>query len=252
MMEQNLDNTQQSLVNKEMLVDFGKIFRIIKKRIVPMVLCVLIFTATFFVGAKFLVPKKYTSTEVLYITTKTQAGSVYEGYNGLAYTLNATDTFVEMLKTNNFFDLIASYVEEKTGEYTLTKDISKMVSYSVEEDIALINVSVTDEDPKRAYIVAKGVAKIAPTVIDGLRSSAELKVVNKPTKPYAPSSPNLKKYVVLGFMFGMLLCVVYIIYKYFTDNIIRKEDEIESLYDMPVIAYIPEYSVGDFGPYKIW
>lgn len=110
-----------------------------------------------------------------------------------------------------------------------------------DEKTEIFTASVTSDSPEDSKIIADAVGKIAPDAISRLKSKATLKIVDYAQLPTTPSAPNVKKYVILTFLGGLIISFAISFIKEFLDKKMRYSEDMISVGDIPILAAIPKF-----------
>ena len=81
-----------------------------------------------------------------------------------------------------------------------------MMDVSAVEDTSIINVRITSASLKRAEQMANLIAEHAPGPMAEYIEGSSVRILNYAKVPAAPSSPNVRQNVTVGFLTGLLLC----------------------------------------------
>ena len=119
------------------------------------------------------------------------------------------------------------------------KEIRSYVSVSTIEDSIAFEVSVKTTDPKLSMDIANTIAEVAPEKIVQIVKVGGVEIIDKAKLPTAPSSPNLKLNILIGFVIGFALAFAGFLLKEMFDTTIRNENDIEKEFDFPVLGSIP-------------
>ena len=117
---------------------------------------------------------------------------------------------------------------------------SGMVSTSIKDETELISVYVVNKDPKLAYDLANAIAETAPKYIADIVDGSSMKIVDYPVYNETSYNPPHKKYLVLGFLVGFAGVAAIFAIRYFKDDTIKDESELESYFSLPVLGVVPD------------
>lgn len=180
----------------------------------------------------FLMTPKYESTSALYVLSKstsiTSLADIQMGTN-LAndYIVVATGRPVLEQVIENL-DLPESYAALKNN-----------VAINNPSDSRILQITVTDTDPKRAKTIADEIAKVLSAFI------AEKMDQDPPTTiqyGYADGnavSPNKAKNTVLGFLLGAVAAMAVVIVGYLLNDTIMTAEDVERKLGLEVLGSIP-------------
>ncbi|MBQ8057254.1 MAG: hypothetical protein IJ275_02835 [Ruminococcus sp.] len=118
------------------------------------------------------------------------------------------------------------------------------VAITAIEDSYFLEIRVTSLDPITAANVANQVAEEAPTVFAKYFGEAgKVDTVDEASIPSNPSSPNVKQYVMIGFLGGLVLALAVSFLIEIVDTTVKPEDDLYELYEIPVFAEIVDFEV---------
>lgn len=154
----------------------------------------------------------------------------------LAAAQQLTKTLSYIIRSNTI--LSASL---KSIDSDLTYDqLSKMVSTEIKDETELISVFVVNESPQTAYELANAIAKTAPAYMAEIVEGSSMKIVDYPVYSERRYQPSYLKYAILGFLFGAFVVAVILIIRYFKDDSVKSEGELENKFSIPVLGVIPD------------
>lgn len=214
------------------------------------ILALMLFSAVIMaVRIEFFVSDKYTADGVLYIYSQNlediqaAAASQNEGGESEPNSTSVTGaaindartmstTYMETLKLRSFLTEVS---EEIGGAYSW-EQIKKMMQVSSVNETEYIMVSVTADDPKMAYKIAKCVCEKAQGKFSEIFKGGEAIIVDKVIYPqYADSKGGLQKVCVSLVLGGALGALIIILINFF-DRRIRKSEEISSEYNISILG----------------
>ena len=118
------------------------------------------------------------------------------------------------------------------------------VTISAIEDSYFLEIRVTSLDPVTAANVANQVAEEAPKVFAKYFGEAgKVDTVDEASIPSNPSSPNVKQYVMMGFLGGLVLALGVSFLIEIVDTTVKPEDDLYEMYKIPVFAEIIDFEV---------
>jgi capsular exopolysaccharide synthesis family protein len=145
--------------------------------------------------------------------------------------------------------LVAERVLGVTGMDISADALLKSVSVSIPLDTSEISVVVESTDPASAQrladewvtALAAQVSEIENAAGGDAAASSAVRVVplGKAVLPAEPISPNLRLALLVGALGGLVLGLLYALVRNHLDRRIRKAEEIEAGYGVPVIGTLP-------------
>lgn len=118
------------------------------------------------------------------------------------------------------------------------------VSINAIEDSYFLEIVVTSLDPVSAANVANQVANEAPNVFAKYFGEAgKVDTVDEASIPSSPSSPDVEKYVMMGFLGGLILSLAVAFLIEIVDTTVKADDDLYEMYNIPVFAEIIDFEV---------
>jgi polysaccharide biosynthesis transport protein len=227
-------------------VELKDYIRVIRKRwqiIVAVMLVVLAGAAL----ATALSPKTYEADTRLFVSTS-GSGDSSALLSGSNFTQQRVKSYADVITTPQVLDPVITSLKLNTTAAILGDQITATVPL----DTVLIEVAVTNPDPRVAAQVADAVGKqFTRTVGDlesvtkGQSSPVKVTVVSAPTVPITPISPKPTRNLALGVVLGLLLGLGLALLRDLLDTTIKNEKDCQDVTDATVIggiAFDPEAS----------
>lgn len=209
----------------------------LKNHIVLIILVVALFTGLSWGINKFLIIPKYDSTVKFYIEASTvENDNPSAGLQAVNLAQRIANTYVELMKTNAFCDLLV----EETGRDLTIKELREMIKYKSLQDTEILEASVRTSDPDLSLEIANTIAKVAPDAMNEIKSNATLTVIDQPRRAKVQSTPNVMRNTVLGFILGLFVgsVLAFLIDRF---NIkIKTEEDITKNFNITVIGVVPK------------
>lgn len=220
-----------------MEISLKDVFAIIKKHCIFILVTASVLALCSFFVTKFFIPKEYTSQVKLYVETNTEDTNSYNALNSVNYAKSLVPTYIQMLQTNNFFEDVSSELDEKYS----SNELYKKITFKSIEDTEVFTAVVVDKSPTEAKLIADAVSVVAPRVITEINDKSNLKIVDSAYVPSSPSSPDTTKNVILAFFAGLIISLVIVFVREFTDIKIKYNDEMTDVLGVPVLAAVPDF-----------
>lgn len=222
---------------REIEIDLGKIFHMMKKRVIYIILATLITGVLSGCITEFLIQPKYSASCTMYVYSNTDrvSSSASIGQSELSASQQLVNTYIEVLKSNYVLeDVISALNLDMT-----TKQLRSMLSFSQINETEIFKVTVTSTNAAQSADIANAIAKTAPDAIVKKIKAGGVSVLDYAKVPSAPSSPNLKKNILIGAIAGFAVSFIgFFVYELF-DTTITTERDLERAFDIPVIGSIP-------------
>lgn len=182
--------------------------------------------------SKFILVPEYTSTSELYVLSKsTSITSLADIQMGT----NLTNDYIVVVKGRPVLEQVITNLglDETYGS------LKEKVAINNPSNSRILDITVTDQDPKRAKLIADEIAKVGSAFI------AEKMVQEPPTiiqygyVNQNPVSPNVLTNTVLGAAVGAFLAMAIIIITYLMNDTIMTADDIERKLGLNVLGTLP-------------
>ncbi|WP_082104326.1 polysaccharide biosynthesis tyrosine autokinase [Demequina soli] len=189
-------------------------------------------------------PSVYTATGSAIITTgpSEDLGSALVGDN---YAKSRVKSYLDIAKSRK----VAEYAIEGLGIDASPDALVASVTVSNPLDTAVLRVSANGSSPDEARdLVEAWIAGMTTAVADienegstdlSTPSVVGLQTLDSAVLPGAPSSPNVKLDVALGLLVGLALGIGYALIKSTLDRRLRKPEDVEREFDLPVLGALP-------------
>ena len=202
---------------------------------------VLVVSILFGIGA--FVNNKYFTDPVYSTSVKFYASGLE---SNVAIKESVASQYVEFLNVNEFYEMVAADLLEESGRDISPKSISKYLSFSsVVESTTSFFITVKASDPNLSFDIARSVAKCAPKQVESFADAGILEVIGNPVLPTSPSSPGALRSSLAGLLLGFVLSCALDVLKEVLDNRIKSPDEITSLFGIPVLGIVPDFSAAE-------
>lgn len=226
-----------------------ELWRIIQANIIWLILAVVLFIFFGWIYTFHVVTPMYKSSVDIFIHIEhdpEQSG-----------TDSAKTTTVKQVASNvreciKFRDIISTVLEEKGDEIGVSYDwqvVARRISTSTIGDATVVKVTYEDADPVVAQKMVTALAEELTRRLnlekehpDSLKfATEETKLQNVPdiNPNQRPSSPNKPLNLIISFLLGIIVGVVFVILKEQFSNIFQSEKDVENTLKLPVIAMVP-------------
>lgn len=199
-------------------------------------------------------------------------GAASYGYTVLAIAPTYRSTFTAYVNNNSQTvrtdtsltnaDLIASQQLVKTYSHIITsktillasanaigldmsyEELLGMIVITQDEGTEIIRVSVIATSKDLAYKLNQAIAKTAPVYVEQIVEGSSMRIVDESDYPKRKFGPNTTRRTMLGIGAGILLAMFFVMLRYFTDDTVKSEKEVEEHFPYPVVGIIPDIESG--------
>lgn len=241
-MNESANNNIQSDVVE---IDLKRIVETLMARIKLVILIVFVCGASAFLISKFVAEPVYSTRITMYINNNRNSVSETINSNDISAAAMLATTYVEMIKSNSVLNEVAQRLQEEYEVEYDYKEIMAMISASAVNETQILEVRVSNTNPQHAKLIADEIANIAPEKITDFVEGSSIKIIDYATLPLAPSSPNVALNTIVGLFLGCILSLVVVMILEPMDTRIKSEEDLEKLFNIPIIGIIPEIEVSE-------
>ena len=203
--------------SKEIELDVVSLFKTLWRRKFSILSTALIFALAALGYSTFVAKKTYQSTSRIYVVSRQNQEN------------NALTN--QDLQAGSY--LVKDYREMTPGE------LSKKISVAVPTDTRILSITASDADPKEAARIANGLKDVAAEKIIAVTKVSDVTTLDEAVVPQNPSSPNIKRNVLLGFVVGGVLISALVILSEVLDDRVKKPEDVEEVMGVTLIGVIP-------------
>ncbi|GGL29600.1 polysaccharide biosynthesis tyrosine autokinase [Phycicoccus endophyticus] len=207
------------------------------------ILLVVLVTVAAAAAATLAATKQYESTSQYFVSTtgSDDSGSLLQGST---FTQQRVKSYTQLLTTPRILEPVAEAVGGSADA------LASEVTATSPPDTVLIEVAVRDPDPARATAIGEAIAAEFPSAVSelespegGASSPVKVTVVQAPSTPTSPASPQPVRNLALGVVLGLLLGLGAAVLREMLDKGVRTAEDVKAITDVPVlgsIAFDPE------------
>ncbi|KAB7743332.1 polysaccharide biosynthesis tyrosine autokinase [Nostocoides sp. F2B08] len=180
----------------------------------------------------------YESSTQFFVST-TGASDSGALLQGSTFTQQRVKSYAQLLTTPSILDQVA----ESTG--VDPEGLADRIVTTTPPDTVLIDVAVRDTDPETAQEIAAAIAEVFPDTIAELESPAgtasspvKITVVQPPTVPTSPVSPQPVRNLGLGLILGVLAGLAAAVVRETLDRTVKTLEDLKAVTDRPVLGVI--------------
>lgn len=231
---------------KEIDINLIPLLKALLKKAWVVALVGVFFAIMFFGVTKLTIKPTYRCGFTAYVNNQqVQNNREYLTTSDLMASKELVKTFSEIIKCRS----VLTKAAENTGlEYTYER-LKGMVSTEIQNETEIISVYVVHRDPRVAYDLACEIAKVSPSYMTDIIDGSSMRIIDYPEYNENKYKPSYLRYTIIGFLAGALLVLIILIVRYFSDDTIRNDDEVEAMFNIPIIGVIPDSSISNSNGY---
>ncbi len=222
--------------NQAVEIDVFAMLKTLWKRKFSIVLVALVFAIAAFGYSAFLAKKEYQSTSRIYVVSRQNQDNNALTNSDLQAGSYLVKDYREIILSQN---VLSQAIEELKLDMT-PAELSKKISVSVPTDTRILSITAKDGDPKEAARIANGLRNVAAAKIISVTKVSDVTTLDEAEVPQSPSSPNIRRNVLLGFIAGAGLMVVLMVVVEVLDDRVKRPEDIEELMGLTLLGIVPD------------
>ena len=222
--------------NQAVEIDVFAMLKTLWKRKFSIVLVALVFAIAAFGYSAFLTKKEYQSTSRIYVVSRQNQDNNALTNSDLQAGSYLVKDYREIILSQN---VLAQAIDELKLDMT-PAELSKKINVSVPTDTRILSITAKDGDPKEAARIANGLRNVAAEKIISVTKVSDVTTLDEAEVPQLPSSPNIRRNVLLGFVAGAGLMVVLLVVVEALDDRVKRPEDIEELMGLTLLGIVPD------------
>ena len=222
--------------NQAVEIDVFAMLKTLWKRKFSIVLVALVFAIAAFGYSAFLAKKEYQSTSRIYVVSRQNQDNNALTNSDLQAGSYLVKDYREIILSQN---VLSQAIEELKLDMT-PAELSKKISVSVPTDPRILSITAKDGNPKEAARIANGLRNVAAEKIIAVTKVSDVTTLDEAEVPQSPSSPNIRRNVLLGFIAGAGLMVVLMVVVEVLDDRVKRPEDIEELMGLTLLGIVPD------------
>lgn len=193
------------------------------------------------VNTKFIKVPLYNSSTTIVLTINNENElNTSITQNDITINQKLVATYRQIIKSRRVLDKVIENLELDMEASTL----SKKVSVTNETDTELLKITVSDEDPELAAMIADEIAKVFSEDIVDIYNIKNVSIIDKALESDIPYNIKLVKDAIIFGMLGIILGLGIIFIMFYFDTTIKNSEEIEEKLGLPVLGVVPAIDNG--------
>lgn len=222
--------------NQAVEIDVFAMLKTLWKRKFSIVLVALVFAIAAFGYSAFLAKKEYQSTSRIYVVSRQNQDNNALTNSDLQAGSYLVKDYREIILSQN---VLSQAIEELKLDMT-PAELSKKIGVSVPTDTRILSITAKDGNPKEAARIANGLRNVAAEKIISVTKVSDVTTLDEAEVPQSPSSPNIRRNVLLGFIAGAGLMVVLMVVVEVLDDRVKRPEDIEELMGLTLLGIVPD------------
>lgn len=216
----------------DMEIDLRVIFFQLLKRWKLLTILTVIGAAMAFCFSYFLLVPQYESTAELYVLSKsTSITSLADIQMGS----NLTNDYIVVVKGRPVLDQVIANL----GLNTTYEFLEKKVEIDNPTNSRILQITVTDENPEQAKIIADEIAKVSSAYISEKMDQDPPNIIQYGYSDDEPVSPSVPKWTLCGALGGLALAVAIVVITYMFNDTITTSEDVEKKLGLNLLGTLP-------------
>ncbi|HGL8640083.1 TPA: capsular polysaccharide biosynthesis protein CpsC [Streptococcus pneumoniae] len=216
-------------------IDVFQLVKSLWKRKLMILIVALVTGAGAFAYSTFIVKPEYTSTTRIYVVNRNQGDKP-----GLTNQDLQAGTY--LVKDYREIILSQDVLEEVVSDLKLDltpKGLANKIKVTVPVDTRIVSISVNDRVPEEASRIANSLREVAAQKIISITRVSDVTTLEEARPAISPSSPNIKRNTLIGFLAGVIGTSVIALHLELLDTRVKRPEDIENTLQMTLLGVVP-------------
>ncbi|KOR11795.1 MULTISPECIES: Wzz/FepE/Etk N-terminal domain-containing protein [Staphylococcaceae] len=219
----------------EEIMDFNKLFAIIKKNykliiIIPIILLAISMVITIFINPKF-----EAKTQIL-VNQETQDKDLQA--QQIQSNLQLVNTYSEIIKSPRILDKVSKKLDNKYSK----DEIANMLTVSNQTDSQILTISIKSNNSRYSGIIANEIAKVFSKESDKIMNVDNVSILSEAKDKSPKVSPSYPLNATIALIIGLIFAFIYIFSKEVLDKRIKNEEDVKNYLELPVLGSIQNFN----------
>ena len=193
------------------------------------------------VNTKFIKVPEYKSSTTIVLTINNDSelnNSITQ--NDITINQKLVATYRQIVKSRRVLERVI----DNLGLDLDALDLSKNVSVTNETDTELLKITVSNENPEMAAIIADEIAKVFSEDIVDIYNIKNVSIIDKALVSSVPYNIKLVKDGIIFGMLGIVLGLGIVFIMFYFDTTIKSSEEIQEKIGLPILGVVPAIDSG--------
>lgn len=183
----------------------------------------------------FIATPEYSSTTRIYVVNRNQGDNPGLTNQDLQAGSYLVKDYREIILSQ---DVLGEVVENLNLKMN-AKELSSQIRVEVPTDTRIVSITVEDSQPEEASRIANSLREVAAKKIIAVTRVSDVTTLEEAQPATSPSSPNIRRNVLLGFVAGFALIVVIILLTEILDDRVKRPEDVEDTMKLTLLGVIP-------------
>ena len=218
-----------------MEIDVFHLLKILWKRKLLIVLVAFVTGAVAFVYSSFIVKPEFTSTTRIYVVNRNQGDKPGLTNQDLQAGSYLVKDYREIILSQDVLEKVATDLKLELPP----KGLASKIKVTVPVDTRIVSISVTDRAPEEASRIANSLREVAAQKIISVTRVSDVTTLEEARPATSPSSPNIRRNTMVGFLAGAVVMVVAVLLVELLDTRVKRPEDIEDVMQIALLGVVP-------------
>jgi len=218
-----------------MEIDVFHLLKILWKRKLLIVLVAFVTGAVSFAYSSFIVKPEFTSTTRIYVVNRNQGDKPGLTNQDLQAGSYLVKDYREIILSQDVLEKVATDLKLELPP----KDLAIKIKVTVPVDTRIVSISITDRAPEEASRIANSLREVAAQKIISVTRVSDVTTLEEARPATSPSSPNIRRNTMVGFLAGAVVMVVTVLLVELLDTRVKRPEDIEDVMQIALLGVVP-------------
>ena len=218
-----------------MEIDVFHLLKILWKRKLSIALVAFVTGAVAFAYSSFIVKPEFTSTTRIYVVNRNQGDKPGLTNQDLQAGSYLVKDYREIILSQDVLEKVATDLKLELPP----KGLASKIKVTVPVDTRIVSISVTDRAPEEASRIANSLREVAAQKIISVTRVSDVTTLEEARPATSPSSPNIRRNTMVGFLAGAVVMVVTVLLVELLDTRVKRPEDIEDVMQIALLGVVP-------------
>ncbi len=218
-----------------MEIDVFHLLKILWKRKLLIALVAFVTGIVAFAYSSFIVKPEFTSTTRIYVVNRNQGDKPGLTNQDLQAGSYLVKDYREIILSQDVLEKVATDLKLELPP----KGLASKIKVTVPVDTRIVSISVTDRAPEEASRIANSLREVAAQKIISVTRVSDVTTLEEARPATSPSSPNIRRNTLVGFLAGAVVMVVTVLLVEFLDTRVKRPEDIEDVMQIALLGVVP-------------
>ena len=218
-----------------MEIDVFHLLKILWKRKLLIALVAFVTGIVAFAYSSFIVKPEFTSTTRIYVVNRNQGDKPGLTNQDLQAGSYLVKDYREIILSQDVLEKVATDLKLELPP----KGLASKIKVTVPVDTRIVSISVTDRAPEEASRIANSLREVAAQKIISVTRVSDVTTLEEARPATSPSSPNIRRNTLVGFLAGAVVMVVTVLLVELLDTRVKRPEDIEDVMQIALLGIVP-------------